>query len=89
MRTLLRVYVYQVFGLANVKALMQTGDIKFITVPDVPSTQLLVSKKKKKKNKKKNKFRNTLLFLSLWLPKSTRYPPERNSQHSSEISTIV
>ena len=28
-------YVYQVFGLANMKALMQTGEIKFITVHDV------------------------------------------------------
>ena len=32
---LLSMYVYQVFGLANLKALMQTGEIKFITVLDV------------------------------------------------------
>ena len=37
-------YVYQVFGLANMKVLMQTRDITFITVHDVPSMQLLVSK---------------------------------------------
>ena len=33
--TLLGMYVYQVFGLANMKAVMQTAEIKFITVHDV------------------------------------------------------
>ena len=52
-------YVYQVFGLANMKALMQTREIMFITVHDVyelspkyspsstpPTMQLLVRKLK-------------------------------------------
>ena len=53
---LLSIYVYQVFDLANMKALMQTAEIKFITVHDLfnytpiesqfpfPAVQLLVNK---------------------------------------------
>ena len=64
-------YVYQVFGLANMKALMQTAEIKFITVHGFliipqyspsfpfPTTQLLGSELN---------FEIKLLVISLWLP---------------------
>ena len=75
--TLLSMYVYQVFGLANMK-LMQTAEIKFIMVhddfelsPDIvpvsfPPMQLLVSKL--------NFEICYWLYLSSCLL-STRYPP--------------
>ena len=55
MVTLLSMYVYQAFGLANVKALMQTGEIEFITVHDVDELSPFFFNAAARKQ---NKFRN-------------------------------
>ena len=64
-------YVYQVFGLANMKALMETAEIKFITVHDVfelsPNIDP-VSASPYAAVRKQIIFRNKLLVISLLLP---------------------
>ena len=76
--TLLSMYVYQVFGLANMKAMMQTAEIRFITVHDVFELSpniVPVSLSPCAAALKQIKFRNKLLVISLWLLSSARYPP--------------
>ena len=68
---LLSMYVYQVFGLANMKALKQTAEIKFIPVHDVFELSPYIVPLSLSPNaaaRKQIKFRNNMLVISLWLP---------------------
>ena len=69
--TLLSMYVYQVFGLANMKALVQTAEIMSFTVHDVFKLSpniVTVSLFPYAATRKQIKFRNKLSVISLWLP---------------------
>ena len=68
--TLLSMYVYQVFGVANMK-LMQAAEIKFITVHadfELSLNIVPVSLSPNAAARKQIKFQNKLLVTPLWLP---------------------
>ena len=69
--TVLSMYFHQVSGLEYMKALIQTTEIKLITVHDVFELSLTivpVSLSPYAAAPKQIKFRNKLLVISLWLP---------------------